>query len=110
MTDTRGGRLRRWERGCLWALAVAAALFGGLVEYRSAFLSRRMGDVGIFLRGAWAVRSGADLYRVTCDIGFHYNYPPLFAILLAPLADPPAGVARAGFVPYPVSVAVWYAV
>ena len=48
-----------------------------------------MGDLDCFLRAAWAVRSGADLYTVTDDNGFHYNYPPLLAILATPLADPP---------------------
>ena len=34
-------------------------------------------------------QGGVDLYHVYDDNGWHYNYPPLFAILLAPLADPP---------------------
>src|SRR5262249_51941849 len=66
-------------------------------------------DLDCFLRAAWAVRSGADLYDVTDDNGFHYNYPPLLAILAAPLADPPAGADRSGMLPWPVSVAIWYA-
>jgi hypothetical protein len=98
-------RERRW----LVFLLVAAVLFGGLVEFRSAFLHRRMGDLDVFLRAAWAVRSGRDIYTVTDDKGFHYHYPPLFAILLTPLADPPAGADRAWTLPYAVSVALWYA-
>jgi hypothetical protein len=87
---------------------VVAVLFGGLVEYRSAFLTRRMGDFGVYVRGAWAVRTGKDLYTVTSDNNWHYNYPPLLAILLMPLADPPAGEAGGNMVPYKVSVAAWY--
>jgi hypothetical protein len=83
-------------------------LFGALVELRSAFLSRRMGDLGVFVRTAWAVRSGQDIYAITDDNRFHYHYPPLLAILLVPLADPPAGVEASWVVPYPVTVAVWY--
>lgn len=83
-------------------------LFGGLVEMRSVFLTRRMTDLGCYLRAAWAVRAGADLYQVTDNNGWHYNYPPLLAILLVPLADPPSGVDCAGAIPYPVSVALWY--
>src|SRR4051794_29187 len=75
--------------GALFALFVA---FGGLVELRTALLSRRMGDLDCFLRAAWAVRSGADLYDVIDDNGFHYNSPPLLAILVTPLADPPNGM------------------
>jgi hypothetical protein len=67
-----------------------------------------MGDVGVFLRAGWAARTGESLYDVTCDNGWHYHYPPLFAILMMPLADPPPGAATAGFVPYPISVAIFY--
>jgi hypothetical protein len=83
--------------------------FGVLVEIRSAFLSRRMGDPGVYFRAGWAIRSGADLYAITDDNGWHYNYPPLFAILMAPLADPPAGEEFPGALPYAVSVAIFYA-
>jgi hypothetical protein len=89
-------------------LLVALAAFGGLVELRSAFLSRRMGDLGVFLRTAWAVRAGEDIYQVADDNRFHYHYPPLFAILLTPLADAPPGADRTGMLPYPVTVALWY--
>lgn len=101
-------QLKAWERGLLWGLLLIAILFGAIVELRSAFLHRRMGDVGVFLRAAWAVRSGHDIYHVTDANGFHYHYPPLFAILLAPLADAPAAATRAGLLPYAVSVGIWY--
>src|SRR5262249_18739628 len=39
---------------------------------------------------------------------WHYHYPPLFAILLAPLADPPPGADRTFALPFAVSVAVFY--
>jgi hypothetical protein len=84
-------------------------LFGGMVEKRSAFLHRRMGDLNVFLRAAWAVRAGQDIYTATDNGGFHYHYPPLLAILLVPLADPPPGESPAWVLPYPVIVAVWYA-
>jgi hypothetical protein len=102
-------RLAWWERLGLAAFFVLVLGFAGLVELRSAFLSRRKGDLDCYLRAAWAVRSGADLYEVTDDNGFHYNYPPLLAILTTPLADPPAGADRSGMLPWPVSVGIWYA-
>lgn len=108
MEFSRDERLRPRERRLLWAFALVVILFGVLVEVRSAGLSRRMGDLGVFLRAGWAVRSDADLYSVTCDNKYHYCYPPLFAILMAPLADPPHGMDGAGWVPYPVSVAICY--
>jgi hypothetical protein len=84
------GSLKTWEKVCVVWLLASVVLFGLFVEYRSAFLSRRMGDVDCYLRAAWAVRAGVDMYGLTEDNGWHYNYPPLYAILLTPLADPPS--------------------
>src|SRR5205085_3345118 len=47
-------------------------------------------------------------YDVTDDNHWHYHYPPLFAVLLTPLADPPAGVERRGVPPFAFSAAIWY--
>jgi hypothetical protein len=69
-----------------------------------------MGDLDVFLRAAWAVRNDADLYAVTSDNDWHYLYPPLYAILLTPLADPPQGEVASGYVPYAISVAICYLV
>jgi hypothetical protein len=100
--------LRPWERRGLIFLLVVFLVFGIEVERRSAFMhSARMGDLGVFLRTAWAVRAGADIYTITDEKGFHYHYPPLFAILLTPLADPPAG-SHAVALPYAVSVAICF--
>lgn len=92
----------------LFLLVLVLALFGALVEFRAAFLKRRMTDLDVYLRAAWAVRSGSDLYTITDDNDWHYHYPPLLAILLVPLADPPPGADRTGTLPFAVSVAVWY--
>ncbi len=100
--------LSKWERRGLVILLLATVLFGCLVEKRSAFMMRRMTDLDAYLRAGWAVRTGLDIYEVTDDNDWHYNYPPLFAILMVPLADPAAGADRAGMVPFPVSVAIWY--
>jgi len=101
-------RLSVWQRRGLIALFVFFVLFGVAVEYRSAFLQRRMGDLDVYLRTAWAVRAGWDIYWIPDHNGWHYHYPPLFAILLTPLADPPPFADPAGYLPYPVTVAVWY--
>jgi hypothetical protein len=81
--------------------------FGVLVEWRSAFLHERHGDLGVYLRAAWAVRTGNDIYTVT-DKGWHYSYPPLLAILLVPLADAPPGTDASGLVPFAVTAGLWY--
>ncbi|MCI0462132.1 MAG: DUF2029 domain-containing protein [Gemmataceae bacterium] len=98
-----------WQRAVLVLLLAVCVAFGVLTVIRAAGLQRRMGDLGVFLRAAWAVRTGADLYTITDDNNWHYNYPPLLAILLVPLADPPAGADSTGMVPYAVSAGLWYA-
>jgi alpha-1,2-mannosyltransferase len=102
-------RLNRFDRVGLVVLAAVFVLFSGLVQYRSAlYPPRRLGDWNVFARAAWAARTGGDLYAIADDNGFHYLYPPTFAILLAPLADAPAGAPRAGLLPYPLTVLYWY--
>lgn len=98
-------KLERW--GVILGLSLLVA-FGALVEFRSAFLSRRMGDLGCYLRGAWAVRAGTNLYEITDNNDWHYNYPPFFAIMVAPLADPPPGQTGSWLVPFHITVALWY--
>jgi len=97
-----------WQACGLWALAVGFVAFGFLVEFRAVFLHRPMTDVQVYLRAAWAARTGADIYAITDDNHWHYHYPPLLAILAVPLADAPPGADRTGLLPFPVSVAVWY--
>ncbi len=105
---THHSPLTTYERLGLFALMLTVAAFGVLVEIRSAFLRRHMTDLNVYLRAAWAVRAGEDIYDVVDDNRWHYQYPPLFAILLTPLANPPPGVERGGMPPFAVSAAVWY--
>jgi hypothetical protein len=93
----------------LAAIAGLILVFGAITEMRSAFLIHRHTDAGIYFRAAWAVQAGQPLYAVTDDNGWHYHYPPFLAVLLRPLADPPSGVAGGRLLPYPISVALWYA-
>jgi hypothetical protein len=102
--------LTKIEKAGLILLLIVAVAFGGLVVKRAAFMQRRMTDVDCYLRAAWAVRTGQDLYEILDPNDWHYNYPPLFAILMTPLADPPPEADRAGMLPFPVSVVIWYAV
>ena len=130
MTDAANAPLTRPERWGVYLLFFAMLLWGCLVEQRSAFLDRRMGDMGVYLRAGYAVLSGGgNLYAITDDNGWHYIYPPFFAILLTPFADPPSGflaelvvsrnasgprpeyVPMSGpvfLVPYEVSIGLWF--
>jgi hypothetical protein len=100
--------ISRWEWRSLLLLVATFVIFGLIVEKRSAFMRRHMTDLGVYLRVGWAVRAGEDIYDIIDDNGWHYQYPPLFAILMVPLADPPPGVDRTGMLPFWASVAVWY--
>jgi hypothetical protein len=97
-----------WRKCTLAALLVALLAFGVIIEIRSAFLTRRMTDLGVYARAAWAVRTGADLYAIEDENHWHYQYPPLLAILLTPFADPPRGTDHSGYVPFAVTAAFWY--
>jgi alpha-1,2-mannosyltransferase len=107
-TNAQDDRLKTWQRLGLWALAATFLAFGFLAELRGAFLQRPMTDVQVYLRAAWAARAGEDIYTITDDNHWHYHYPPLLAILSAPLADAPRGADRTGLLPFAVSVGVWY--
>jgi hypothetical protein len=97
----------RWSRKEWQGIALIAGIalaFGAVVMFRSAFLHKRYSDLAVFLRAAWAVSQGLDLYAITDDKGLFYHYPPLLAILLIPLADPP-GSARVVFA---LKAGLWY--
>ncbi len=91
------------------ALLLLAVLFAGVVWHRSVALRRPQGDFRVYCRAAWAIRMGGEqLYRVTDNNGWHYHYPPLFAILLAPFADAPAGAERLTSIPFPIAILIFY--
>jgi hypothetical protein len=102
--------LSRRERLGLWLLLLGVALFGMLTVWRAALMNTRKGDQEIYFWSAYAVRTGHNLYEVEDSHGWHYIYPPLFAILIAPLAERPPGHPVAQWtLPFPVSVGLWYA-
>jgi hypothetical protein len=100
-------RMTRGERIFFGFMITVVIYYAVITEVRSCFLERRMTDFGVYLRAAWAARTGNDMYAITCDNGWHYCYPPTFALFLMPLADPPGDLPREGYLPYPISVAIW---
>jgi hypothetical protein len=101
--------LTRLQRVFLWSLAVAFVLFIIPIEVRSAFLKRPMTDLQVYLRAAWAVRTGNDLYAIIDDNKWHYHYPALFAVLMVPLANAPAGEHQAWWhVRMHEAVVIWH--
>jgi len=103
--------LDRTGRAIILALAGVFLTFFTVTVERAAFNQARTGDVGVYLRAAWAARKGTSIYQITDQHGWHYLYPPLLASLLVPLADPPEDAptySKAGTIPYWVSVGIWY--
>src|ERR1700689_2912460 len=108
MNDLARAPLAPLQKYAVALILSLLTLLGIYVEIRSALIDRRMGDFGCYVRGAWAVWSGAKLYDVVDNNGWHYNYPPFFAIMFVPMADPPAGMGEAPFIPYAVAVGLWF--
>ena len=102
-------RLNLPRKVALFCLAIFAIAFGINVELRGALLHERHTDAGAYFTAAWSIRTGSDPYDARDRNGWHYTYPPLLAVLLAPLADAPPGMHRYWLIPYPVSIGVWYA-
>lgn len=100
--------LSKLQKTGLYSLLLLFIVFGIVVELRGALQTKRKTDVGVYFRAAWAMRTGNDPYSITDDRGWHYIYPPLFAIAMTPLADPPSGMNRTGYLPYEASVGLWY--
>ena len=100
--------LTRLHKAGLGLLLLLFIGFGFMVELRGAFQHTRKTDAGVYMRAAWAVRTGGNLYSVTDDRGWHYAYPPFLAILMSPMADPPHGASREGYMPYSISLGLWY--
>lgn len=106
---TSGNRpMSRLEKVGLSLFILVLFAFGVITEIRSAFQVTRRTDFGVYVRAAWAVTAGKDLYTVTDDHGWHYCYPPTFAILLVPLAEPYQFDTETRHLPFAVSVAIWY--
>jgi hypothetical protein len=97
-------------RGSAIALTAFFVIFGGVTLVRSAFQKVHKTDLTVYLRAAWAVRTGEDLYAVEDEHGWHYHYPPLTAAILTPFAQPPAGSDEKALVPFPTMVVLWYCV
>src|SRR6185295_8281099 len=109
-------KLQRREWAGVFAVALILLVAGIHLQWAAASRPRHWHtDLGDYLRAAWAVRTGGDPYSTVDLNGWHYNYPPLLAILTAPIADPPDAPAdqqwsTAGHwtLPWAVVVPFWY--
>ena len=94
------------RRRVLLALLLAALLAAGLVDVRRRARidpehpEKHHTDLTVYTEAGAAFHDGRDPYAVTNVRGWHYVYPPLFALALAPLAS----------LPSPWQATVWYLV
>ena len=89
----RLGPVLAWQ----WVVGVVLILaIWGLTDVRSRGRVDRqnphrrnvhMTDVTVYTEAGAAIFAGLDPYQVTNPRGWHYLYPPLFAMLVAPLAS-----------------------
>jgi hypothetical protein len=90
---------------------LVSLLFAGVVYHKAIRLGQ--GDQDVFFRAGWAIRQGGtELYHIMDHHGWHFHYPPLYAIFMVPLADPPPWISadQAGMVlPRTVRVLLLYA-
>ena len=100
-------RPTRLEMISMIAVAAALVIYLPILLHRTA---HNLGDVQVFFRAAWAVWTGYPLYQVVDNHGWSYHYPPTFAILMGPFADPlPGYPALPWALPFAASVGVFYA-
>ena len=78
-----------------------------VVAWKTVWLGQ--GDVNVFFRAGWAVWTGYPLYQVTDQHGWTYHYPPTFALLMGPFANPLPDYLKPWWaLPFPAAVVVWY--
>jgi Glycosyltransferase family 87 len=104
-----GAIARAGRRELIAAAAIATLVlaFLPIVVRKAVWLGQ--GDVQVFFRAGWAIWTGYPLYQVPDHHGWTYHYPPTFALLMGPFANPPPGYPQPWWaLPYPAAVAVWY--
>ena len=90
--------------GFTWALLIALAIWGwvdvvprGMVNQQR--INEHRTDFTVYTEAGAAFFDGRDPYQVSNPRGWRYLYPPMFAILVAPLhALPPMGQVGVWFV------------
>jgi alpha-1,2-mannosyltransferase len=92
--------------GACWLLALA-----GIGAIIASSLRGGMVDLVVYRSGAAAVLHGARLYQMRTALGLPFTYPPVSAILAAPLAAVPLHVAMVAWIPMvygPLAIAIWF--
>jgi hypothetical protein len=100
-------RLARQDWLAIIFVGVIALLFLPIVVFKT--VGHGQGDVQVFFRAGWAIWTGHPLYEVTDNHGWSYHYPPTFALLMGPFANPLPGYPQPLWaLPYTAAVVAWY--
>ncbi|MGO9048815.1 MAG: glycosyltransferase family 87 protein [Xanthobacteraceae bacterium] len=98
-------RRREWVAAAVVAVLILSFL--PIVVRKTVWLGQ--GDVQVFFRAGWAIWTGYPLYQITDHHGWTYHYPPTFALLMGPFANPLPDHPQPWLaLPFPAAVAVWY--
>lgn len=96
-----------WERRTLNLLLLAALVWGVCVVCRATLSANRSTDLGVYLAAAQAVREHTDVYRATYNDN-HYQYPPLFALLLSHVVPAPPQRGMPVSAAFAITAGLWY--
>src|ERR1700730_993054 len=100
-------RMREWM--VIAMLAAAVIVYLPIVVHRT--VTHGFGDLQVFFRAAWAIWTGYPLSDVPDSHGWSYHYPPSFALIMAPFANPLPGHPQPPWaLPFPAAVGTWYAI
>jgi hypothetical protein len=86
------------KRLLLAVAAVAVVLCALNTVWRACYMTLERSDFPVFLAAGRAVIEGTDLYAARSARGWHYAYPPPFAILMVPFT----------LMPRPLASLTWY--
>lgn len=90
----------RIKRVVVVVAAVAATVFGAVAVWHACYTTLERSDLPVFLAAGRAVLERTDVYAAHSARGWHYVYPPPFAILMIPFTQ----------VPKPLAALAWYLV
>ena len=77
----------------LWLVLGTVLLVGAITLQKAIFLASPRTDFTVYTGAAQAVLDGADIYGIQNVRGWRYVYPPLFSIVMVPLAKIPLWAA-----------------
>jgi hypothetical protein len=109
MTDADDARPTPNVRDRIMCAAAVALVLGLFALTLRQTIVKGHGDAQVFFRAGWAAWTGYPLYEVADHHGWSYHYPPTFALLMGPFAEPMPGFPKPLWaMPFVLSLTLWY--